>query len=212
MRSAPPLARALESESRRQTAPERVTNFTDAQAAIRQMASEWPGPGQKYAQAGKQIAVLRIARPDIIEIRWCPAHKGVPGNEKADEWAKLAAEEPGACVVEWLSYMGQPGARAMPLPRSLAHLKREITEKKLAKARRWAEGRTSRKKYQMPNSQRPDGTAVVSSKRLASRFHQLKKCRRLSVQCLHWTKNRPRAQCQRCRCQKQTRDHLFKVS
>jgi len=73
--------------------PERVTIFTDAQAAIRRMASEEPGPGQKYAlQARKHITVLRKARPDITtEIRWCLAHKGGPGNEKADEWAKLAA-------------------------------------------------------------------------------------------------------------------------
>ena len=65
------LSRALESASRRQTTPERVTIFTDAQAAIRRMASEEPGPDQKYAlQARMHIAVLRKARPDIIIEIW----------------------------------------------------------------------------------------------------------------------------------------------
>ena len=77
-----------------------------------------PGPSRMYAlQARKHVTALRRAKQDItIEIRRCPAHKGVPGNERADEWAKLAAEK--------------PDARVMPLPRSLAHLKREISEKK----------------------------------------------------------------------------------
>jgi len=61
------LAGALESASRRQTMPERITIFTDAQAAIRRMALEEPGPGQQYAlQARKRIAALRRARPGII--------------------------------------------------------------------------------------------------------------------------------------------------
>jgi hypothetical protein len=61
-----------------------------------------PGPGQMYAiQARKHIATLRRGRPDItIEIRWCPVHKGVPGNKKADGWAKFAAEVPDARGVE----------------------------------------------------------------------------------------------------------------
>jgi len=135
------LARALEAAARRQTAPERVTIFTDAQAAIRRMASEEPGPGQKYTiLAREHIAALRSARPDItIEIRWCPAHKGVPGNEKADEWAKLAAEKLDARGGE-------------PLPRSLAHLKREISEKKWAEARQWAGSRIHKAKYKCRSS------------------------------------------------------------
>jgi len=52
------------------------------------------------------------------------------GNEKADEWVKLAAEEPDAHGVKWLGYSDRVEARAMPLPRSLAHLQREVSEKK----------------------------------------------------------------------------------
>jgi len=48
-------------------------------------------------QARKHIATLRKARPNIVvEIRWC--------REKADERAKLAAEEPGAYGIEWPAY------------------------------------------------------------------------------------------------------------
>jgi len=50
------LARAQEEALRRNSTPERVTIFTDAQA-IRRMASEESGPGQQYAiQARKHIA------------------------------------------------------------------------------------------------------------------------------------------------------------
>jgi len=43
----------------------------------------------------------------------------------------------------------------------------------------------------MPKSQRPDGTVAGSSKRLASRFYQLKTGRCLSGQYLIWPKNQP---------------------
>ena len=123
-------------------------------------------PCQQYAlQARRQIAALRRARPGIIiEIRWCPAHKGVEGNEKADEWAKVATEEPDTRGVEWLNDSDRTEARPMPLPRSLANLNLEISEKKCVEARRWAGGPTSRKKYKMPESHKPDGTIPESSK------------------------------------------------
>ena len=112
------------------------------------MASDEPGLGQQYAlQARKHVAALRRARPGIvIEIRWCAAHIGIAGNEKADEWAKIAAEEPDTHGVEWLNYSDRTEVRAMPLPRSLANLKREISEKKWGEARQWAGGRISQKK------------------------------------------------------------------
>ena len=99
----------------------------------------------------------------------------------------------------------------MPLPRSLAHLKREISEKKWAEARQWAGGRTSRKKYRMPSRQKPDDTVAGSSKRLAPRVYQLKTGHCPTGQYLNWTQNWLTTQCWRCRYQTQTRDHLFKV-
>jgi len=206
------LARALESASRRNTTPERITIFTDAQAAIQRMATDEPWPGQNHAlQARRHIATLRRARPGItIEIRWCPAHEGIEGNEKADEWAKLAAEEPDARGVEWFSYSHRPEERSMPLPRSLANIIREISEKKWAEAQQWAGGRTSKEKYKMPKSQKPDGTVAGSAKRLASRFYQLKTGHCLTGEYLHWTKSHPTPQCWWCRYPKQTRHHLLK--
>jgi len=95
-------------------------------------------------------ATLRRTMPDIaIEIRWCPAHEAVERNEKADEWDKLAADEPDALGedgLEWLTYSDRLEERLMPLPRSLANIKREVAEKKWAEARKWAGGRTSKKK------------------------------------------------------------------
>jgi len=71
---------------------------------------------------------------------------GVKGNKKADEWAKLAAEEADARGVEgleWLASSDRPEECSMLLPRSLANIKREIAEKKWAYERQWPGGRTA---------------------------------------------------------------------
>ena len=115
--------------------------------------------------------------------------------------------------MEWLSYNygGRSEVRAMPLPRSLANVKREISEKKWAEARQWAGGRTSRTKYRMPSGQRPDSMVAGSTKRIASRFYQIKTGHCRTGQYLNWTKSQPTPQCWWCRYPNQTREHLFKV-
>ena len=72
------IARALETAARRRNKLDYFTVITD----IWRMASDDPGPGQRYAiVARKHIAELRRKEPGIrIEIRWCPSHYGVEGN------------------------------------------------------------------------------------------------------------------------------------
>jgi hypothetical protein len=97
----------------------------------------------------------------------------------------------------------------MPPPRSLANIKREISEKKWTEARQWAEGRINAKKYKM-GPDRPTRAVAGAPKRLAARWYQLKTGHCLTGQYLEWTKNRDSAKCGWCPCKKQTREHLFK--
>ena len=117
------------------------------QAAIARMTHDEPGPGQTYAiQARQAVAILRRQEPAIeIEINWCPAHKGIPGNEVADGWAKLAASGPDEHGVEWLTRAD--GIRMTQRPASLAHLRRRASEKKWPEARSWCERRNLNQGY-----------------------------------------------------------------
>jgi len=62
---------------------DRVTIFTDAQAATARMQSCGVGPGQQYALRARE-AVAKIQEPPV-EIRWYQAHEGIEGNKIADD-------------------------------------------------------------------------------------------------------------------------------
>ena len=184
------------------------------QVAITRIASDEPGPGQLYAlQARKSIERLRAGRPGIrIEIRWCPAHEGVEGNEKADEDAMLAAEEPDARGVEWMGHSDRYGRRRMPLTRSIANIRREIAERKWEEARSWSEKWIKKKKDRLPEKMRQNAAVARGPKRLAERLHQLSTVHYRTGQYLEWTKNTSTAECGWCQCKTQTWNHLFKES
>jgi len=135
------IARALQEAASRSRTVGTVTILTDAQAAISRVTSDEPVPGQKYAlQARSHIAALRAKEPNVrIEIRWCPSHQGIEGNEIA-EWATLAADEPDTHGVEWLSTTNPDGSiteRKFPVPRLLANVKRDLSERKCADSKNW---------------------------------------------------------------------------
>ena len=56
--------------------------------------------------------------------------------------------------MEWLGHTDRYGRRRMPLPRSIANIRREVAEKKWDEARDWSEKRIKKKKYKMPEKLR----------------------------------------------------------
>jgi len=115
------LARALEvAARRRQATPERVTIFTDAQAAPRRMATDKPGPGQKYViQARKWIAASlegeQTGNPYRIPVVPSPrATRGwlaMRGKTNGRSW-RQRSPMPMGHGVEWLGYSDRYMRRA----------------------------------------------------------------------------------------------------
>jgi len=130
----------------------------------------------------------------------------------ADEWAKLAADEPDAHGVGWFSTKNPDGTvtkRVFPLPRSFANVKRGFSEKKWQGAKAWTKimlARTVNRKYRPSDRQKPDSTIAKANKRLASRFYQMKTGHCLTGQYLAWTTRRPDATCWWCQYKIQTRN------
>jgi len=141
---------------------QKITIFADAQAALQRITSDAPGPGQRYALAiAQQAHDLWEQRRVSVQFRWVPSHAGTAGNEKTDEWAKMAARN-------------ERGSEQLPYESSstsLAHLKRGIAERKWVEACSWMESRLSMHRAYRPRKRmRPDPTPAKASKAVASRF------------------------------------------
>ena len=94
---------------------------------MRRITGDAPGPGQDMAIRAIEIAERIVQSGCTVTVRWTPAHKGVEGNERADQAAKEAA--------------GLPPLRETRGRFSLAYLGREVSERT---TRRWMEDTRAR--------------------------------------------------------------------
>ncbi len=62
--------------------------FSDSQAAILRFRSLNPGPGQRHAIRANQY--IKGGEGMKATLKWCPGHKGIEGNKRADACTKEA--------------------------------------------------------------------------------------------------------------------------
>jgi ribonuclease HI len=140
------------------------TIFSDSTAAIRRMRSDSLGPGQQWARAGIEVGSRITARGNTINIRWVPSHQKVEGNEKADEFAKEAAQGQSQSLPDEIRWEA-----------SLSHLTRVITESRSKAKRDWIRDRVRpERRYRPPSGPGlPRKLLRKTRKSVAGRYYQL---------------------------------------
>jgi ribonuclease HI len=127
------------------TRPTRLIIFSDCQAAIQAVQNPKRSSGQfVLSNIYNHVRALRSQTPTFdqipIEIRWIPAHVGVPGNETADVEAKLAATGGVGNGAEQPHPEGSAG-RVLLAATAKRRVRRRIKERW---AQEWAKERTGK--------------------------------------------------------------------
>lgn len=86
--------------------------FTDSQAALQAIASPQCSSGQHFLLKAVQAIDDFRNRGHTLELRWIPAHRGVPGNEAADQAAKSAAQQHSSTSTVTVTH-GDPGPQIL---------------------------------------------------------------------------------------------------
>jgi ribonuclease HI len=124
----------------------RLIIFSDCQAAIQAVQNPKRSSGQSVlALIYDHVRALRSQTPTFdqipIEIRWIPAHVGVPGNETADVEAKLAATGGGVENGAEQPYPEGSAGRVLLAATAKRRVRLRIKERW---AQEWAKERTSK--------------------------------------------------------------------
>jgi ribonuclease HI len=177
-----------------------VTVLLDSKAAIARLQHLAVGPGQGLAIQAHKAAQTLTTRGRQVTIQWVPSHRGIDGNEKADQAAKRAATRTPRGGLEELS---------------IAYTNRTRTEVIKAAKHQWlakALGRRTlgaQREYRIRPGWKQDPTVAAAPKKLASRYYQLKTDHAAIGPYLRRIQAQESEACRGCQAPKETVSHLL---
>lgn len=180
-----------------------LTIFCDSQTAIKRVQNDELGPGQAITKEIIQIAQKLTEEGVSIFIRWVPSHINIEGNEKADFLAKKAANKPKNVLINGYC--------------SFSHINRLIKHQKSEDTRKWLLKQQEKRhipinqrfKLDLNSSLRLNKEIFTVSKRLSSRFFQLKIGHAITAVYLKRIKKSEYSRCWWCNNRNQTIEHLL---
>ena len=116
------------------------------------------GWGQRFAVAAMEVCARVTARDNEVTIRWVPVHNGIPGNEKANEFAKAAASQVAPCNNnEVPDELRQEASRL--------HMSRSATEARTCASAEWVSSRVGAEhRYSPPREVSATSTCAAQEK------------------------------------------------